>query len=104
MPAEAGWKPAPLTGLDFLPTGDPALCTALGEVFNIAAAEPIDYREAGEYLSKLTGIPTVEIPCPDYHSFRIDIGKARRVLGYAPENDIFRIADRAVEVAQLASQ
>ncbi len=81
--------------------GNPA---ALGEVFNIAAAEPIDYREAGEYLSKLTGIPTVEIPCPDYHSFRIDIGKARRVLGYAPENDIFRIADRAVEVAQLASQ
>jgi len=77
--------------------------SALGQSFNIAAPAPFDYRVAADYLSGKLGIPTIEIPCPGYHSFEINITRARTVLGYAPANDIFRIADRAIE-ARAASQ
>ena len=80
--------------------GNPA---ALGQSFNIAAPTPFDYRVAAEYLSAKLGVPTIEIPCPPYHSFEINITRARTVLGYAPENDFFRIADRAIE-ARAAGQ
>ena len=71
--------------------------SALGQSFNIAAPAPFDYRVAAEYLSAKTGIPTIELRCPQYHSFEINITRARAVLGYAPENDFFRMADRAIE-------
>ncbi len=70
--------------------------SALGQDFNIAAPAPFDYRVAAEHISKQLEIPTIEIPCPDYHSFEIDIAKARSVLGYAPQNDIFSMIDRAI--------
>lgn len=76
--------------------GNPA---ANGQAFNIAGPSCFDYGVAAGYLSQRLGIPTVEIRCPDYHSFEIDINRARAVLGYAPENDFFRMADRAVAVA-----
>jgi len=76
---------------------------ALGQSFNIAAPAPFDYRVAAEYLSGRTGIPTIEIRCPAYHSFEINITRARTVLGYAPANDFFRMADRAIE-ARAARQ
>lgn len=69
---------------------------AMGEDFNIAAPAPFDYRTAAELLSEKLGLPTIELPCPDYHGFSIDISKARNVLGYAPENDFSRMADRAI--------
>ena len=71
--------------------------SALGQSFNIAAPTPFDYRVAAEYLSAKLGIPTVEIQCPEYYPFEINITRARTVLGYAPENDFFRMADRAIE-------
>lgn len=71
--------------------------SANGQVFNIAGPAPFDYRVAADYLSAKRDIPTVEIRCPDYHPFEINITRARTVLGYAPENDFFRMADRAVE-------
>lgn len=77
---------------------------ALGEDFNIAAPAPFDYRTAAEELSAKLGFPTIEIPCPDYHGFSIDISKAREVLGYAPENDFSRMADRAIAARAGASQ
>ena len=69
----------------------------IGDSFNIAGPAPFDYREAGQYLSQKTGIPAIEIPCPDYHPFEIDIRHAQSVLGYSPRNDIFRMIDRALE-------
>ncbi|MEW6307258.1 MAG: NAD(P)-dependent oxidoreductase [Verrucomicrobiota bacterium] len=79
--------------------GNPA---ALGQSFNIAGPSPFSYRIAAEYLSGKTGIPTVEIPCPNYHPFEINITRARTVLGYAPENDFFRMADRALAAQKKA--
>jgi len=71
--------------------------SALGQAFNIAGPAPFDYRVAAGYLSAKMGIPTIELRCPNYHSFEINITRARSVLGYAPENDFFRMADRAIE-------
>lgn len=70
--------------------------SALGQTFNVAGPSPFDYRVAADYISKHLAIPTVELHCPDYHSFEINISRARHVLGYNPENDFFRMADRAI--------
>ena len=70
--------------------------TALGEDFNIASPAPFEYSVAGAYLAQKLSLPTIDIPCPNYHSFAIDISKARSVLGYAPQNDIFTMIDRAI--------
>lgn len=69
---------------------------AIGQDFNIAGPAAFDYRTAAGYLASLTGTPTVSLDCPDYHSFEIDISKARRELGYDPQNGIERIIDRAL--------
>lgn len=73
--------------------GNPA---AIDEDFNIAAPSAFDYRSAAACLAEKTGLPTVEIPCPDYHSFEIDISKARERIGYDPQNDFATMADRAL--------
>jgi UDP-glucose 4-epimerase len=74
--------------------GNPA---AVGESFNIAAPSPFDYRVAAGYLSTKMSIPTLEVTCAGYHSFAINIAKARTMLGYEPQYDFFRIADSALE-------
>ncbi len=78
--------------------------SAIGQDFNIAAPAPFDYRVAGEYISEQLGIPTVEIVCPGYHSFEIDISKARSILGYEPQNDIFNMVDRAIAYRQAHTE
>lgn len=70
--------------------------SAIGQTFNIAGPSAFDYRVAAEYLSKRLDVPVIEIPNPKYHPFEINITRARTVLGYAPENDFFRMADRAI--------
>lgn len=70
--------------------------SALGQTFNISGPAPFDYRVAARYLSEKLMIPTVDLRCPDYHSFEINITRARTVLGYTPQNDFFRMADRAL--------
>ncbi len=73
--------------------------SAIGESFNIAGPAPFDYRVAAEYLSAKMAIPTLEIGCPGYHSFAIDITKARTMLGYDPQYDFFAMADSALAYA-----
>lgn len=77
--------------------------SALGQTFNIAGPSAFDYRVAADYLGKQLGVPTVEIPSPKYHPFEININRARTVLGYAPENDFFRMADRAISARQSST-
>jgi nucleoside-diphosphate-sugar epimerase len=77
--------------------GNPA---ALGESFNIAAPSAFNYRPAAEYLSQKMGIPTLELVCAGYHSFAINITKARSMLGYDPQYDFRRLADSALDHAQ----
>jgi nucleoside-diphosphate-sugar epimerase len=73
--------------------------TAINESFNIAAPAAFNYRVAAEYLSRKMTVPTVEIPCK-YFGFEININRARSILGYAPENNFFTMADRALEFRQ----
>lgn len=73
---------------------------AMGQTFNIAGPAAFDYGVAADYISQRRGLPTIALRCPDYHSFEINITRARTVLGYAPENDFFRMADRALAAAQ----
>jgi nucleoside-diphosphate-sugar epimerase len=77
--------------------------SARGQTFNISGPSPFDYRVAADYLSRKLGVPTVELRCPDYHSFEINITRARTVIGYAPENDFFRMADRAIAHTRTSS-
>lgn len=74
--------------------GNPA---AVGTSFNIAGPAAFDYRVAATYLAGKTGLPTLEIVCPGYHSFEINISRARSILGYNPQNDIFTMIDRALQ-------
>ena len=74
--------------------GNPA---AIGESFNIAGPAPFSYDVAAEYLSQRTGVPTIRLVTPGYHSFEINIARARSLLGYEPQYDIFAIIDRALE-------
>jgi UDP-glucose 4-epimerase len=74
--------------------------SAIGQTFNIAGPSAFDYRVAAEYLSEKTGVPVISLRCPDYHSFEINITRARTVLGYAPVNDFFRMADQAIASRQ----
>lgn len=69
---------------------------ALDEVFHIAAPAAFRYDEAARYLSDKTGIPTCEIVVSGYYPFEIDISKARNVLGYDPQKDVFGIIDDAL--------
>jgi nucleoside-diphosphate-sugar epimerase len=69
---------------------------AINENFNIAAPAAFNYRVAAEYLSCKMNVPTVEIPCK-YFGFEININRARSILSYAPENNFFTMADRAIE-------
>lgn len=69
---------------------------AIGRDYNIAAADPFQYRQAADYISAKLGVPTIDIPNPQYHSFSIDISRARQEIGYAPANDFRRMADRAI--------
>ncbi len=72
---------------------------AVNTSFNIAAPSAFNYRVAAEYISQKTGLPTVEIPC-QYHGFEININRAKTLLGYAPENDFFNMADKALAFRQ----
>lgn len=78
--------------------------SARGQTFHIAGPSAFDYRVAAEHLSQRLGVPTVELRCPEYHPFEINITRARTVLGYAPENDFFRMADRAIAARQGAEK
>ncbi|MGQ9576003.1 MAG: NAD-dependent epimerase/dehydratase family protein [Thermoguttaceae bacterium] len=67
-----------------------------GETFHIAMAEPFDYADAAAYAARQLGIETIDLVDPIGQDFSIDISKARWVLGYRPEYDIYRLIDRAV--------
>ena len=77
-----------------LALGNPA---SLGETFNIAAPQAFRYDEAAAYLAPKVGLETCTITAAGYHSFEINVSKARDVLGYAPRYDICGIIDKALE-------
>jgi len=78
--------------------GNPA---AIGESFNIAAPAEFNYCPVAHHLSHRRAIPVIELTCRGYHSFSINITKARTMLGYDPRYDVIKMADSAHEYREL---
>jgi nucleoside-diphosphate-sugar epimerase len=70
---------------------------AVGEAFNILGPCAFTYEQAVKYLAEKTGIRYVECVLHNYFDFEISIRKAKTTLGYAPEYDIYRMIDSALE-------
>lgn len=75
-----------------------------GETFMIAMRDPFNYVEAAQYASKQMGIDVVELVDPVGEDFCIDTTKARYVLGYAPQYDIFQLIDQAIAFRRAGRQ
>jgi nucleoside-diphosphate-sugar epimerase len=78
-----------------LALGNPA---AVGETFNIAATSPFNYQELARHAGRRLGLPVVKFIQPGFHDFTISINKARKILGYNPQYDAFRLVDEAAEI------
>jgi UDP-glucose 4-epimerase len=74
--------------------GKPA---ASGETFQLAGPAPFTWEAAIPYLSERLGIPAIDVrlnAVPTYYEF--DLTKARRLLDFQPQYDIFRMIDDAL--------
>lgn len=69
---------------------------SMGQTFNIAAPEAFSYDALSTYIAEKLNLPVVEFELGHCFDFRIDIGKARAVLGYEPAHDVFGIVDEAI--------
>ena len=56
--------------------------------------EPVDYRDAGNYLAESRGLPTVDVPT-EFHSTWLDNSKARFLLDWRPRVDLQQLIDLA---------
>ena len=66
------------------------------QLFNICMDEPLDYRAVAEHLAQTRGLPSVDVPT-EYHSTWLDNSKAKFLLGWRPQVDACKLADRAWE-------
>ena len=64
------------------------------QTFNICMNEPVDYGEMGRHLAETRGLPSVGVPTP-YRSTWLDNAKARFLLDWRPEYDLYRMIDSA---------
>lgn len=64
------------------------------QTFNICMDEPVDYRQAANYLAKSRGLPSVDIRTP-YHSTWLDNSKAKFLLGWRPAYNLEKMIDAA---------
>lgn len=71
------------------------------QTFNICMDEPVDYGEVGRYLNQTRGLSTVEIPTT-YYSTWLDNAKARFLLNWRPEYDLYKLIDSAWEYQRAA--
>ena len=70
---------------------------AIGETFHIAAPAPFTYDVLARHVGERLNLSVVEFELDGFHDFEIDISKARAILGYRPEYDIYRMVDAAIE-------
>ena len=75
-----------------------------GQTFMIAMNEAFDYVEAAGYAAQRLGIETLDLVDEVGKDFCIDITKARYVLGYKPQYDIFGLIDKAVEFRRSGAE
>jgi UDP-glucose 4-epimerase len=71
---------------------------AIGEAFNLSGPAPFSFDEVASYVAAKTGRPIVEATVPGepvriHHS----TAKARAMLGYRPQHNVFSTIDTALE-------
>ena len=69
---------------------------AVGQAFAITGPSAFSYGVAAEYAARLLDLPVVEFECDYFHDFSHNISKARSILGYDPQYDIYKIIDAGV--------
>lgn len=75
-----------------------------GQTFGIAMIDPFDYVQAAGYAAERLAIDTLDLVDPIGQDFCVDTTKARYVLGYQPQYDIFGLIDRAIEFRRCGAQ
>ena len=73
-------------------------CDAIGEVFNIAAPQPIPFTQATRIISKATGQSVLEWRVPVRWIFDLDIAKAKSRIDYRPRWGIEEMVHSALAV------
>jgi len=69
---------------------------AIGETFNIGPASSVDFDKLVTYMSAKTGMAADKIVLQTTpYRYDTSIEKAVRILGYAPQFDVFRMIDEA---------
>ena len=71
---------------------------AFGETFQLAAPKPFTWEETIPYLAEKLGMDYVDVrlagSVPTYYEF--DLSKGKRLIGYQPQMDIFKMIDAAI--------
>lgn len=69
---------------------------AVGEAFNTTAPWAATWEEAVPYIAERTGQSYLDLKMPNWWGFACDNSKAKRMLGYMPEYDVFKLIDSAL--------
>lgn len=69
---------------------------AVGEAFNIFSPEPISFATAVPYLAEKTGQSYVEWTAPVQWIYACDNTKAKTLIGFRPQYDVYRMLDDAL--------
>ncbi len=66
------------------------------DIFTIAGPPPANFEEVIKYKCEKLGMRSEEVHTPITCILDFDISKARKLLGYKPEYDVFRMIDDAI--------
>ncbi|MBM3190341.1 MAG: NAD(P)-dependent oxidoreductase [Chloroflexi bacterium] len=69
---------------------------AIGEAFNVTAPWAASWEETIPYIAEKLGQSYAEVTIPNLWAFACDNTKAKRLIGYRPEYDIFQQVDTAL--------
>ncbi len=73
---------------------------ATGQAINIAGPDSFRYADVAGQLASKTGMRPVEARCRGIHSYTLSIEKARSLLGYKPQFDVFKSLEDALALAK----
>jgi UDP-glucose 4-epimerase len=71
---------------------------AVGEAFNLLGPGPVSSIESARHYAELLGLPWRTAPIPVRLAYEMSLSKARAVLDYRPEFDLFRSIDDGLEM------
>jgi nucleoside-diphosphate-sugar epimerase len=69
---------------------------AIGEAFNVTAPWASTWEESVPYICEKLGQKYAVVTIPNMWAFACDINKAKRLIGYKPQYDVFKLIDAAL--------